>query len=261
MTTLPVELLSQIFIYACTDGGHTGCSLSLVSKHIRAVSRPARFHSVSLTRASAEQVTQFSSSLLAERALSKDTGATPRVRHLCLTAAKRSVGLLIYLEQATTGVEDTEQLEFNADVMTLLTIVAPDLLTLSLVSRLPLYVAGLPLPDIRRVSFPILQELSITSDHIVFSPFDPVPNPDSIGHQTVFPSLTHLHWTCEDFPSRNMLSLHPWIRAAPQLTHFRISNLSRRAVGLPQLKAAIGKQVQRLQLVRVCMLTLQSSCG
>ncbi|PIL37522.1 hypothetical protein GSI_01216 [Ganoderma sinense ZZ0214-1] len=235
-TPLPVELLTQIFTYACTDGGHTGYSLLLVSKHIRAVSSPLRFHSISLTRASVEQVIQFSSCLLAERALSKDTGATPRVRHLCLTAVKRSV------IQHSLGdeEEDTEQLEFNANVMTLLAIVAPDLLTLSLVAKLPFYVPGLSLPDIRRVSFPVLQELSITSDHVLFSLADLAPPPSPVGASTVFPNLTHLHWTCEDFPSRNVISLYPWIAAAPRLTHFRISNLNRRSEGLVQLRAAIA---------------------
>ncbi len=251
MTAFPVELLTQIFTYACTDGGYTGCSLSLISKHIRAVSRPARFHSVSLTRASAEQVAQFSSCLLAERARSIDMGAMPRVRHLCLTAAKRSVGLLVYLERAIARVDDTEQLQFSADVMTLLTIVAPDLLSLSLVSRLPLYIAGLPLPDIRRVSFPVLQELSIVSDRILFSPSDSATSADSVGARTVFPSLTHLHWTCEDFPSRSILSLQPWIDAAPRLTHFRVSNLSRRAESvLAQLTAAVGKPTHKHWFVR-----------
>ena len=243
MVALPIELLAQIFTYACTDGGYTGCSLSLVSKHIRAASRGARFHSVSLTRASAEQVSQFSSHLLAECALSNGTGAAPRVKHLCLTAAKRSVG---HLEQSTATAGDTELVHFITDVMTLLTIIAPNLLTLSLVSRLPLYIAGLPLPDIRKVSFPILEELSIVGHRLLFPPLsDDTSGADPVGSQTVFPNLTHLHWTCEDFPSRNTLSLRPWIDAAPQLTHFRISNLNRHAEGaIPQLKQAIGKLVR-----------------
>ncbi|KAI1795091.1 hypothetical protein LXA43DRAFT_64091 [Ganoderma leucocontextum] len=101
MATLPTELLGQIFTYACTDDGYTGCSLPLVSKHITAVSRPVRFYSISLTRASAEQVAEFSACLLAERALSMDTGAMPRVRHLCLSVAKRRVGVLVYLDSSS----------------------------------------------------------------------------------------------------------------------------------------------------------------
>ncbi|KAL1945975.1 hypothetical protein VTO73DRAFT_1977 [Trametes versicolor] len=48
MDTLPLETLQQIFALACTDGGFTGCSLSLTSKAVRAAVRTIRFHSVSL---------------------------------------------------------------------------------------------------------------------------------------------------------------------------------------------------------------------
>ncbi|RDX55922.1 hypothetical protein OH76DRAFT_1337593, partial [Lentinus brumalis] len=43
---LPTEVLEQIFLQACTDGGYTGCSLSAVSRRIRAVSHTVRFHSI-----------------------------------------------------------------------------------------------------------------------------------------------------------------------------------------------------------------------
>lgn len=36
-STLPIELATTIFTLACTDGGETGCSLSLVSKSFRYV--------------------------------------------------------------------------------------------------------------------------------------------------------------------------------------------------------------------------------
>ncbi|TCD66079.1 hypothetical protein EIP91_001837 [Steccherinum ochraceum] len=35
LSSTPVELLANILTLACTDGGRTGCSLSLVSKHFR----------------------------------------------------------------------------------------------------------------------------------------------------------------------------------------------------------------------------------
>ncbi|TBU63281.1 hypothetical protein BD310DRAFT_809396, partial [Dichomitus squalens] len=43
---LPLELLENIFSYACTDGGHTGRSLSLVSRYFLDVVRPIRYGSV-----------------------------------------------------------------------------------------------------------------------------------------------------------------------------------------------------------------------
>ncbi|KAI0693392.1 hypothetical protein C8T65DRAFT_65209 [Cerioporus squamosus] len=48
MDTLPVELLSSIFSFACTDGGYTGASLSAISNRIRTLSRPYSFQSIAL---------------------------------------------------------------------------------------------------------------------------------------------------------------------------------------------------------------------
>ncbi|TBU38812.1 hypothetical protein BD309DRAFT_485097 [Dichomitus squalens] len=39
MEDLPVELLQPICLYSCTDGGFTGSSLSLVSRHFQDISR------------------------------------------------------------------------------------------------------------------------------------------------------------------------------------------------------------------------------
>ena len=48
LENLPPEILLKIILDACTDGGFTGRSLSLVSKHIHAVSKPAKFHSITI---------------------------------------------------------------------------------------------------------------------------------------------------------------------------------------------------------------------
>lgn len=45
---LPSEILLKIFLEACTDGGRAGRSLSLVSKHIRAATMPAKYHSIAI---------------------------------------------------------------------------------------------------------------------------------------------------------------------------------------------------------------------
>ncbi|KAI0807857.1 hypothetical protein C8Q74DRAFT_1363320 [Fomes fomentarius] len=77
METLPTELLLQIFTIACTDSGHTGCSLSSVSKHIRNVSHPVRFHCIALN-GSPTQLVRFLALLDVLQ-----TPAPPPVRHLC----------------------------------------------------------------------------------------------------------------------------------------------------------------------------------
>lgn len=43
---LPAELWTKIAGLACTDGGLTGCSLSLVSRYMHSAAQPARYHSV-----------------------------------------------------------------------------------------------------------------------------------------------------------------------------------------------------------------------
>ena len=83
----PFELLHMIFLEACTDGGGTGCSLSLVSRDVYKVSRAARFHSVSLLTPSLWKLRRF----LEEYNKARDAamqeaprGTMPCIRHLCL---------------------------------------------------------------------------------------------------------------------------------------------------------------------------------
>ncbi|KZP07164.1 hypothetical protein FIBSPDRAFT_690359, partial [Athelia psychrophila] len=44
----PTELWRHIFAFACTDGGQTGCALSLVSRYIHECSKPFKLRSVAL---------------------------------------------------------------------------------------------------------------------------------------------------------------------------------------------------------------------
>ncbi|KAI0672742.1 hypothetical protein C8Q78DRAFT_990161 [Trametes maxima] len=88
MDKVPVELLTLISFYACTDGGQTGCALSLVSRRIREASRPARFYSIALTTSPA-QIQPFLGCLEKERSRSRDM--RPRVRHLCLSLFGRGL--------------------------------------------------------------------------------------------------------------------------------------------------------------------------
>lgn len=76
---LPLETLQRIFELACTDGGYTGNSLSLVSKGIRAAARTTRFHSISLI-ASPHGLQLFVA--LYERECDPGRGDKPRIQHL-----------------------------------------------------------------------------------------------------------------------------------------------------------------------------------
>ncbi|KAI0356284.1 hypothetical protein OH77DRAFT_1423909 [Trametes cingulata] len=79
MDILPLETLLRIFELACTDGGYTGCSLSQVSKEVRAISSAVRFHSVFLI-ASPRRLRSFIA--LFERECNTTQGHKPHVRHL-----------------------------------------------------------------------------------------------------------------------------------------------------------------------------------
>ncbi|KAI0334670.1 hypothetical protein GY45DRAFT_1318275 [Cubamyces sp. BRFM 1775] len=90
LDSLPYELLEHIFRNACTDGGRTGCSLSLVSKRIRILSRSSRFHSVSLLTGTCSQLSCFLETLDRARKEAAAAGEpTPRVRHLCILLTTR----------------------------------------------------------------------------------------------------------------------------------------------------------------------------
>ncbi|OJT02581.1 hypothetical protein TRAPUB_6885 [Trametes pubescens] len=79
MDTLPLETLQRIFELACTDGGYTGYSLSLVSRGIRAAARTTRFHSISLL-ATLHRLQSFVDSYKRKCDPSQDD--KPRVQHL-----------------------------------------------------------------------------------------------------------------------------------------------------------------------------------
>ncbi|KAF8649355.1 hypothetical protein AX16_005864 [Volvariella volvacea WC 439] len=66
LNTLPPEIWEQIFSLACTDGGFTGRSLSLVSKQCYELSQSTKYNSVIIQRA--RQLILFASMLRAQRA-------------------------------------------------------------------------------------------------------------------------------------------------------------------------------------------------
>ncbi|KAH9894778.1 hypothetical protein C8Q73DRAFT_691513 [Cubamyces lactineus] len=85
MDTLPLETLQRIFTLACTDGGLTGNALSLTSKSVRAASRTARFHTVSLI-ANPRRLSSFLALYERECKLETEGGRDkPHVRHLYAT--------------------------------------------------------------------------------------------------------------------------------------------------------------------------------
>ncbi|TBU35497.1 hypothetical protein BD311DRAFT_813011 [Dichomitus squalens] len=256
---LAVELLTLIAFYACTDGGPTGCSLALVSKRVRAASRPARFFSVSLMTSPA-QIEQFLACYQAERA--RATDALPRVRHLCLSlfgkgldspAAAPSSAASGYAEAgAGAGPRPTSRAEFLAQmqrraqnwrsaqdslderynhvVPTLVRAVAPDIQTLALVQ------AQWRASTVVRCCFPRLRELTLVGGDPSFMPFGFVPE-----GRPLYPALKRLHHILA-FVGRDVDFLQ-WATHAPGVTHLRVSRLdSHPRVTLDTLDQVIGDQ-------------------
>ena len=85
-----MEILHYIFTLACVDGGTTGCALAQVSRHIRDVSRAARFRIVSLLHGSSRKLQAFVDDFTrAREAAAREHATMPRVHHLCITVAAR----------------------------------------------------------------------------------------------------------------------------------------------------------------------------
>ncbi|TFK93613.1 hypothetical protein K466DRAFT_658410 [Polyporus arcularius HHB13444] len=216
MEGLAPELLDNIFTSACTDGGFTGCSLSSVSKHFRATSRAARFHSVSLT-GSPQQPTQFLSCFLRERAVAAIR--TPTIRHLYLVVMKKETPWRapdeVQRELRQIAIQTARYIE---DVASLFRLVAQDLETLCLVHNHG-WLGLVQLPAIASPAggFPMLRELTLvgsdpfTATGAALSPFYPRLERLHLGFPTYFP------WD---------ISFDSWATRAPRVTHLCLSEVN-----------------------------------
>ncbi|KAH9900881.1 hypothetical protein C8Q73DRAFT_222444 [Cubamyces lactineus] len=233
MDKLAVELLTLISFYACTDGGWTGCALSLVSRRVREASRPARFFSVSLVT-SPNQLEQFLDCLHEERARSPDM--IPRVRHLCLslfgdgleTAPTSSTSAPVTPSLPKTRAEFLASLhrrtqhwrsaqvgldeQYNRTIPALFRAVAADLHALALVQ------VQWRSASIIRCNFPLLEELMLVGGDPSFLPLASIP-----ADRPIYPSLKRLHhvlaWVGKD------VDFQRWAVHAPNVTHLRVSRI------------------------------------
>ncbi|KAJ7477210.1 hypothetical protein B0H11DRAFT_1295737 [Mycena galericulata] len=46
MNTIPPEMWAEVFAFACTDDGHTGRALSMVSRAVQVISKPLKYQSI-----------------------------------------------------------------------------------------------------------------------------------------------------------------------------------------------------------------------
>ncbi|TBU38809.1 hypothetical protein BD309DRAFT_994195 [Dichomitus squalens] len=233
---LPLEILHSIFLDACTDGGKTGCSLSLVSKGIHAASRAARFHSVSLLAPTLVNLYRFLMVYNDACSAAKNAGVgTPRVQHLCLLVDifsgdgnsvpgvkhagrdkrnQRHLGRLADLHDrennAPRGTLAAHlRAVYHAGVVILLNMVAGDLTSLCLY-RFP----HDPMSPTVVPAFPKLQELWLGGED-TRSPFVFFRDRDDSGPR--FPQLRRLHTRVDGHAS-----IWRWCEDAPRLRDVRI---------------------------------------
>ncbi|KAI1797817.1 hypothetical protein LXA43DRAFT_268738 [Ganoderma leucocontextum] len=188
LSTLPPEILEKIFRSACTDGGRTGCSLSLVSKTVRAVSMAARYHSISLLAGSPGKLRGFLECFENARsaARSVEGSATPRIRHLCLALSPATPTALSYQpggkvldlhrwldtssaaqywDKAWTSYSKHAVNDYHAAIQTLFRMVSGDVQSMCLFGSNEWWEDDLTgMPPIACSGFPMLTELAISGE-------------------------------------------------------------------------------------------------
>ncbi|KAI0758223.1 hypothetical protein C8Q74DRAFT_307655 [Fomes fomentarius] len=270
---LAVELLERIFSYACSDGGYTGRSLSLVSRLVREVVQSIRFRSVAL--AGCTQIQSFLVCLEKERLRAH---SLPAVYHLFLSTWADGQEVVMVrnghasqrnhphcYQPATFAVtsqwcawmtlQEAMDKKFSQLLPRLLQMVAADLRTLSIVHSWEFGAIQLP------PTFPSLRDLTFCG-----------PPPNFPGWCTevlappppCFPSLQHLHLV------RWKVSIVFWVYHAPKTNYLRLSDLSSSANMLAsELQCTLGlldpttpRSTRRfLRHVRLQTCLPQGTCG
>ncbi|KAI0647942.1 hypothetical protein C8Q79DRAFT_540312 [Trametes meyenii] len=202
MDDLPIELLTHICSFACTDGGATARALSLACWQLHQAVRPVRFFSVALVpnhNSLAENAAQVLASIEAERVLVGSPDAGAKVRHLFITTVSR--------QRQPTG-HDTA-----GPVFTLLRAVARDLISLAVI--------GFPydgLESFNNVIFPALREL--TTYGLMTNRYLLGGRRDADGC-ALYPALERFHGYDEVLSHFEDMD-----KDAPRLTHLRFSEVS-----------------------------------
>ncbi|KAH9847197.1 hypothetical protein C2E23DRAFT_849902 [Lenzites betulinus] len=266
MESLPVETVQRIVHFTCTDGGATGCALSLVSRDFRAIARTTRFHSVALA-ASPRRLQAFVD--LYERECDPVLGVKPLIRHLHLTfphtpdsasirrrrkmsskpnlrtrslspsrpSPSHSISVIADsdrppVESSTSGVlYPTKSPEYRHAAETLFRLVTSDLITLVVQCG---FTAGSSI-DLRAIQspFPSLREATFVGIYDVETLFSTQLIHKRIG-VPIFPALTHL--SLGPTGSLDRHSCHGidlfWSYAAPRVTHLSVSEAENYAEAL-----------------------------
>ncbi|KAJ6537751.1 hypothetical protein B0H19DRAFT_1180807 [Mycena capillaripes] len=218
MERLPPELLLTIFAFACTDGGPTGCALSLVSRHVHNVSAPAKLRSVALR--GLPRMRLFAAML--ER-----NPTHPHVEHLFLTdnGGRKDLG------------------ENARDVYTaIITAVGPTLIALSM----SLMFADVYIEHVvpAGCSLPKLRDLSMASSTFALNEGATAPS---------LPALRRLHLYGMSPSNTDAPLLDLAAAGAPGVTHMRLSCLYEFENFPDMLSVALGEQAKRSDVPKLSL--------
>ena len=218
METLPVELHSQIFEFACIDDGATARALSLVSHYVREAVAPYLYQSLAVSGLPQMQ------ELVAR--LERTPPHLRRVRRLFLSDWSSAD---VHKHSMTLALSDMERYDAErALAARILALSAPTLETLALVVSCP-YSAPPLIGELFATPLPRLTALAIHG----FYPF-----PRGAGNDApTLPKLTHLRLSGNRNP-HGLLQLGALEAAAPALTHLRVSDVALAAPFAKELHAA-----------------------
>lgn len=206
MNKCPIELWAVVVRYACTDGGYTGCALSLVSTRMRDVTRSFRYQSIALT--SIEGTTAFA-------AILDSSCPHPNIKHLFI-----SISDFDWWGSRQLGPNDRNT--FKAGVNRVLLAAAPTLCTLFLhdSSFIGSMIGGISFPTLTSLSLPELR---------------PALGSAACTH---LPSLRRLH-VSSCIETRKLLRIFATY-APTSLTHLRITGLCQDPVIVPSLRVLLN---------------------
>ncbi|KAH9939297.1 uncharacterized protein BXZ73DRAFT_99499 [Epithele typhae] len=226
---LPIELVQQVFLFACTDGGLMGCSLSRVSRSFRTAAHPVRYHSIALTGLG--QIASFTAHyqhVLAAAARSSNPGAYPKVQHLYAMSHKEMLRRKVF--EHDDDDDDDLDLAFSALALdprpasastlaplpALLQLVAPDVVTLCLATvytHTTLFAGCGPFRALRQLTVARMQGVDVPPARA-----RPLPTP-------LFPALEELHIAMGVLDhSFEHLFCH-WTELAPRTAALRLSDV------------------------------------
>ncbi|KAF9072183.1 hypothetical protein BDP27DRAFT_434241 [Rhodocollybia butyracea] len=217
----PPEICHIIFCLACTDGGYTGRSLSVVSKYIRTISRPTMLQSMSII--GYNQLLAFLNILEQEQEQIQrqpnDTASQRHVKYLFISAHSRNTAVD---PKALTSEFSHKERAYEA-FERILRLISPTIRILHVFFIF--YRTFLLLP----VGLPVLQELSLHG---------PMDSLSTDGGVSIFPALRHLHITSPFHPHYLTGKL---FLIAPELKHFRLSAPDHNEEFLVELQTILGE--------------------